>query len=60
MIASKSQITRSPWRRIGTLPAGECASSASREPGSESRTRRSAKSMPASRAASQPRSDQDE
>ena len=59
-IASESQITRVPWCRTGTLPAGDWARSAAWEPGSDSRTRRSSKSMPARRAASQPRSDHDE
>ena len=60
MIASESQITRSPCLRIGTLPAGECLRSSRFDPGSDSRTSTSSKGTPAARAARKPRSDQDE
>ena len=60
MIASESQTTRSPCTSTGTLPAGEWASRAAREPGSDRRTSSVSKSMPLWLAASQPRSDQDE
>ena len=59
-IASESQIARPSCFSTGTLPAGECASSAACEPGSDRRTSTVSKSMPLRHAASQPRSDQDE